>query len=681
MQPNNLTALDFEDIKASIKSYLRTRTEFTDYDFDGSSLSYLIDTLAYNSYYTAFNANMSLNETFLPSATVRDNVVNIAKLLNYVPRSISTSKACLKLEVQTAQTGGAYPTSVTLKKGPVATGGAYIWNILNDVTATVNASTGIATFDSLIIYEGAIVNFTYVVNTFASQNYKVPSEDADISTLTVKVRPNESSTEFDLYNRVDTVTNLTPTTRAFFLAEGEDMRYEVRFGDDSVGRALKDGEVVEFEYVVTSGGEANEVSRFNFIGRMIDTNDITYQPNTITLTVKDKSQQGAAAETVESIKYNAPRYYSAQYRAVTAQDYAVITRNIYPNADSVVAYGGDTLNPPVYGKVYVVVKTKTGSLLNDATKKEIQQDLRKYAMASIDPVIMDPDDIYIYLKLFALYDTGCGSNPSEIETDINNGIRDWATQTQINNFNSTFRATDFEKAVTLANKCITDVSTQTTILKYIKPATNQTNTYCVSTGSGLYNSAPGQDGSAEDGSGNQCKKEPVILSGTFRTAERPGIDQQFEDDGFGNLRTFYNTGTRKIYTNDTAGTVNYDTGEICFGPANVIGAGTNIAPNTAINVTDSITGVGTIVDATQLPTNVQIPVVFVPANNSTIPATTPGTIINIVTPSITVAPVGTVAPPTIPLNSLTPTVFNQTPTTIDIPAIDNAGSISNNSCF
>ena len=140
-----------------------------------------------------------------------------------------------------------------------------------------------------------------------------------------------------------------------------------------------------------------------------------------------------------------------------------------------------------------------------------------------------------------MYDTGCGSNPSEIETDINNGIRDWATQTQINNFNSTFRATDFEKAVTLANKCVTDVSTQTTILKYIKPATNQTNTYCISTGSGLYNSAPGQDGSAEDGSGNQCKKEPVILSGTFRTAERPGIDQQFEDDGFGNLRTFYNT--------------------------------------------------------------------------------------------------------------------------------------------
>ena len=172
-----------------------------------------------------------------------------------------------------------------------------------------------------------------------------------------------------------------------------------------------------------------------------------------------------------------------------------------------------------------------------------------------------------------------------------------------------------------------------------------------------------------------------MLSGTFRTADRPGVDQQFEDDGYGNLRTFYNTGTRKIYTNDTAGTVNYETGEICFGPANVIGAGSNFAPDAAVSITDAATGAGSVVDVTQLPTDLQIPVVFIPANNSTIPATTPGTIINIVTPTITVVPIGTAVPPTIPLNSLTPTVFNQTPTTIDIPAISNAGTLSNTSCF
>jgi len=243
MQPNNLTALDFEDIKSSIKSYLRTRPEFTDYDFNGSALSYLVDVLAYNTYYTAFNANMAMNEAFITSSTIRDNVVNIAKLLNYVPKSIISSKGCLYLSVQTEQVAGVYPSTLTLRKGPVATGGNYIWNILEDTTVTVNASTGIGIFDNVLIQEGSIVNFSYVVNTFSSQIYTVPSENADIATLKVSVRANESSTSSDLYNRAEVVTTLTPTTRVYFLSEGEDMRYEVRFGDGSVGRALTDGEV------------------------------------------------------------------------------------------------------------------------------------------------------------------------------------------------------------------------------------------------------------------------------------------------------------------------------------------------------------------------------------------------------------------------------------------------------
>tara|TARA_R100000005_G_C4999537_1_gene206307 strand:- start:724 stop:2754 length:2031 start_codon:yes stop_codon:yes gene_type:complete len=676
MQPNNLTALDFEDVKSSIKSYLRTRTEFTDYDFDGSSLSYLIDILAYNTYYTAFNANMALNETFLTSATVRDNIVNIAKLLNYVPRSIISSKACLYLELQTTPVNGEYPTSVTLKKGAICTGGNYIWNILNDKTAAVNQTTGKVFFDNLMVYEGSLVTFSYVVNTFAKQTYKIPSEDADISTLTVKVRPNESSTQFDIYNRVETVSTISPTSRSYFLAEGEDMRYEIRFGDDSVGRKLRDGEVVDLEYLVTSGPEANNNARFAFTGRMIDNFDQAYTPTTVNVTVKDKSQQGAAAESVESIKYNAPRYYSAQYRAVTAQDYAIITKNIYDNASSVVAYGGDTLNPPIYGKVYIVIKTKSGTTLNDQTKKDIASNLRSYAMASIDPIIVDPDDMYINIKVFALYDTGGGSNATEIEANINSGVLDWGTQTGINNFNSTFRAQQLEKAIILSNKAISDVSLQVTLLKYIKPNTNQTNTYCISIGNPLYNSAPSLDGS--DGT---CKKEPVVISGTFRTADRPGVDQQFEDDGYGNLRTFYNTGIRKIYTNNKAGTINYETGQICFGPVNVIGAGNNLPPAGSTTVSDPSTGAGEVSDPNLLPTGLQIPVVFIPANNSTIPATTPGTIINIITPSISVNPIGSVVPPTIPLNSLTPTDFNQTPTLLDIPDLTNLGSLSDSSCF
>ena len=674
MQPNNLTALNFEDIKASIKSYLRTRSEFTDYDFEGSSLSYLIDTLAYNSYYSAFNANMSMNEAFLPSATVRDNIVNIAKLLNYVPRSIVSAKGCLKLSVQTNAANGVYPSSVTLAKGAIATGGNYVFNILESITSTVNTSTGIAEFDNVMISEGSIVNFSYTVNTFSSQVYKIPSEDADIATLTVRVKQNESSTSSDLYSRVDTITDLTAATRAYFISEGEDMRYEVKFGDNTAGRALNDGEIVQLEYLVTAGAEANEVSNFSFIGQITDSNNVSYSPSNVTLTVKDRSQLGAAAESVESIKYNAPRYYSAQYRAVTAQDYALITKRVYSNADSVVAYGGDTLNPPVYGKVYIAIKTKTGSLLNDATKKTIASDLRKYAMASIDPVIIDPEDIYIYLKVYAQYNTATATNTSDIKTNIQNGINDWATQTQINNFNSTFRSGDFEKAVALSDDSVTDVSIQLSLLRYIRPVTNQTNTYCIATGGALYDSNPSNN------DGTACKKEPILLSGTFRTADRPGIDQQFEDDGFGNLRTFYNTGNKKVYTNNAAGTVNYTTGEICFGPIAIIGAGVN-NPTSGVTITDTTTGAGSVTDSALLPTDLAIPVLFIPANVSTVPASTPGTIINVINPEVTVVPLGSTPPPTIPLNSLTPAVFNTTPTTLTVADIGNAGNLTDTSCF
>jgi len=677
MQPNNLTALDFEDIKASIKSYLRTRSEFTDYDFDGSALSYMVDMLAYNTYYSAFNANMSLNEAFLPSSTVRDNVVNIAKLLNYTPRSVISARASLKVDIQTVQSNGVYPSTVTLRKGASATGGNYVWNVLRDTTVEVSPTTGIGSFADLCVYEGSIVSFQYVVNTFANQVYTIPSAEADINTLNVTVKANETATASDIYNRVDTVTNLTATTRAYFLSEGEDMRFQVKFGDDSVGRALKDGEVVNLEYLVTSGKKANEVKAFNFIGSLVDSQGQTYSANSTTLTVNHRAQLGSDAETVESIKYNAPRYYSAQYRAVTAQDYALITQRIYNNADSVVAYGGDSLNPPIYGKVFIAIKTKTGSLLNDATKKEIAADLRKYAMASIDPVVVDPDNIYIYTKPFVLYDTGAGSSSSQIKTNVQGAINQWASQTQINNFNSTFRGQAYEKAITLADSAISDVSVQTTILKYIYPNSNQTNTYCISTGGELYNSAPSQDGNEASG----CTKEPVVLSGTFRTADRPGVDQQFEDDGYGNIRTFYNTGNKKVYTNNNAGTVNYATGQICFGPINVISTGANTPSPNAINVIDSVTGAGSVTDATLLPGNLQIPVVMIPANSSTIPASTPGTIINIISPEVTVSPIGTTPPPTIPLNSLTPTTFDSTPSVVEVAPIDNSGGLNTSVCF
>lgn len=684
MLPNNLTALDFEDIKSSIKTYLRTRDEFLDYDFEGSGLSYLIDVLAYNSYYSAFIANMSMNEAFLASATVRDNIVNNAKLLSYTPRSIVASKACFYLKVQTVQTADSYPNNITLQKGPVATGGNNIWNVLSPVTVEVDQTTGEAIFPAVTVEQGTIITFSYLVDTFAKQRYFIPTENADMETLSVSVRPNESSTTQDTYNLVTNITQVKSTDRVYFLSETEDKRYEVTFGDGVIGRKLVDGEVIDLEYLVTDGDKANDVNVFTLIGKFIDSNGQSYAPSAAKLTVKAKSQFGSDAETVESIKFNAPRYYAAQNRAVTTQDYETIVKRLYSNAKVVAAYGGDELNPPIYGKVYIAIKTKTGSSLNDATKSSLKSQLRQYAMASIDPIIVDTNTLYVYPKIFAAYDPSTPSRDvSKMTTNIQDAVNQWAQQSEINNFNNNFSLSKFQKAVTSADSNIADTSTQISLVQYVKATGNQSNTYCISTGSPILDSAPNLTlGDEDDGidvtittiTNEACKKEPVIRSGKFRLADRPGIDQYFEDDGFGNLVVYYISGNRKVITNPKGGTVNYTTGQICFGPVNIVGSGPtapDIAEDGGIDETNTpITG-----------TPFEIAVQTIPSNPSIIYTPDPGSIIEIVVPTISVTPLGFNLPPSVPLNSLTPEVFEATPPVIEITPISNNGNLADISCF
>ncbi|WLW37029.1 baseplate wedge protein [Synechococcus phage S-MS29] len=679
MQPKNLTALDFDDIKSSIKAYLRTRDEFTDYDFEGSSLSYLIDILAYNTYYTAFTANMSMNEAFLETATVRDNVVNQAKLLNYTPTSIKASYAYLHITVQTNLTNDVYPNSVTLQSGPVATGGNYVWNILEPITQTVNQTTGQATFRCVKVYEGSIVNYSYTVNKFIKQVFTIPTSEADVTTLSVRVKANASSTTSDVYNLVDNVTTVTATDRVYFLTEGEDMRYEVQFGDGVIGRDLGDGEVIDLSYLVTKGAEANGINKFSFVGRFVDSNSVTYAAANVAFEIAEKSNFGSAAESLESIKYLAPRFYSAQYRAVTAQDYEVITKKLYDNAKTVVAYGGDELNPPVYGKVYVAIKTKTGSKLNDATKKSLATQLRSYSMASIESVVVDADTMYVYPKVFLQYDPACsGRAVSAIGTKAQAAAADWASTSGINNFGQSFSLGNFERAIVNSDRCITDSSTQIALLKYITPTPVETNTYCITVGQPLYDSGSGDD---QDSS---CPKAPILRSGNFRLLDLPGVDQYFEDDGYGNLKTYYNSGNRKVYTNENAGTVDYANGEVCFGPAAVVGAGGNNLPSITGADFDADAGANDV-DVTDTAVDdlgdLRIPVLLIPSNNSTIDVGSPNSTIEIITPTISVTPIGTELPSNIPINSLTPMDFNTVPSTIDIPDITLPGDLANTTCF
>ena len=657
MIPNNLTAMDFDSIKSSIKDYLRTRDEFTDYDFEGSTLSYLVDVLAYNTYYTAFNANMAVNETFLSSATVRDNVVSLAKTLNYTPRSSRAAKACVSFTVQTELLNDAYPQYVSLKKGITATGGAYTFNVLEDVNATTDIN-GVATFNKTVIYEGSILTYRYTVSSFKKQKYLIPTDKVDTSTLRITVKPNAQSTQEDVYVLGEDVTNIKADSRVYFLSETEDQRYEIIFGDGVIGRKLQDGEVINISYVKSHEAAANDVQDFDFVGELEDQYGRTIDSIVETgLTVNERSQFGDSVESIESIKYTAPRDYTTQLRAVTSQDYSIITKKVYSNAESVIAFGGDELDPPVYGKVYVAIKTKTGNLLNNATKLSIAKDLRAYSMASIEPVIIDPSFLYVSNNLFVLYDpTKTSKSISELQSLVLGAIEQYAAQENINNFESSFSLSKFNKAIGLADSSIDSASVQTTLMRYMimNANTSAVDTYCIDFGQPLYDSNPSNDsGDGTGGGSSTCYKEPIIRSGEFITTDRPTVVQYFEDDGFGNLRTYYNSGSSKIYTNNAAGSINYLTGKVCFGPVAI----------------DNPPGGG------------KLPVQVIPQNPSEVRPDTPGTIISLPTPDITVVPIGTLPPATIPLNNLNPEQYAVVPAVVTPVTIDNAGDLNNMACF
>jgi hypothetical protein len=400
MQPTNLTSLNFEDVKASIKSYLRTRTEFTDYEFEGSALSYLIDILAYNTYYSSFTANMLINESFIQSATLRSNIASLAKTLGYIPKSETASKVCIKLEVQTTVcSDGEYPGYVTLKPGPVLASGSFAFNLITERTAIVD-NLGKAVFENMLLHEGTLLETEYIVDTFRRQRYVIPNENVDIDTVKITVKPNAQSTFIDSYNRSTDITTLDSTSRIYYINEGPDMRYEVFFGDGTIGRKLQDGEVITITYVATNAELANDITSLAYVGQLEDSCGTIYDTDAIDITLLERSQFGSERESVESIKYNATRFYAAQNRAVTTKDHETLVRKVYPNTAAATAYGGENLSPPVYGKVYIALRTTTGNKLNDATKADISKQMKRYTVGSLETVIVDPEYLYVNASIF-----------------------------------------------------------------------------------------------------------------------------------------------------------------------------------------------------------------------------------------------------------------------------------------
>ena len=615
--PSQLTSLDFFEIKESIRSYLRTRKEFSDYDFEGSSASYLIDILAYNTYYTAFNANMALNEAFLETATVRDNIVRIAKQLNYTPRSVKAPRACVKLVAQTTTSlnGTTFPEFATLKKGDVFVADndfdAYTFALTNDIQVSVDSGTGKATFDNVLVYQGNLMTYNYTVDYTKKQDYIIPDENVDTALLTVDISPTAQSAEKDTYSPAKNVTNADGTSRIYYLEETDDLRYRLVFGDGSIGRKLIDGEYITISYVSTDGVEANGAKGFNFVGNVLDSDLRNIAPAKISLSTKDAAQDGENRESPLSVKFRAPRAYATQNRAVTETDYEHIVSEIYPQAASVTAYGGEKLNPPVYGKVYVAIRPKTGNKLNATTKQKIKNDLKKYSVASVEPVIIDPTSFYIIPKSYVYYNgNDTALTGAQLGTKILQAIDQFNKNGQNNRFGGRLDGSKFGSMVDNSDTAISGNVTQITLGKNLDKFTfGNVFTQCLDFGNPLYDPnkyAGDPDGGDGDNTGVSCKPNfSVAKSGTFYATgytedlvnltlsdgstsagvTSSGISTNvlnevlvpvnIRDDGTGNLILVTTRDETELVLNPSVGSVNYATGQVCVGPIAIQGTPDN----------------------------------------------------------------------------------------------------------
>lgn len=553
-RPSNLTTLDFEEIKESIKSYLRTRSEFTDYDFEGSTLSYLLDILAYNTYYSAFNANLAVNELFLSTSTIRDNVVNILKYFNYTPDSISASKTVVNVSLTVPQIDdGEYPNTATLKAGSVLASRidneSFIFSIVEDVTTTVNSITGLAQWNNLTVFEGQLLNYEYVVDkTDATQRFVIPNENVDISTLKVYVRQSENSTVRNNYVKAQTIIDLDSKDRVYFLQEVEDLRYEVYFGDGVFGRETVDGEVIEFNYIQTQGAAANNAGSFSFTGTVLDSSgrDITSEA---TISVVSKSSGGVAAESLEKIKFKAPRQFSTQNRAVTAKDYENIFRSIYADTDDVIAYGGEELDPPQYGKVFLAVKTKTGLNIDTNTKRNLVRSLKEYSVASIIPEVVDAKVLEIELRTTAYYDINTTNlSPNEIKNYVSTAITNYINGESVKKFDGKFKYSKIGTSIDNSHPSITSNITKLRIRKCFNPSNGIPSSYCIDFHQPI---------------NNECHGISSLASSGFTTAEHGANTTVYlDEDSMGNIRLFKLEESVKVYVNENAGKIDYTTGVV-----------------------------------------------------------------------------------------------------------------------
>ena len=431
MPLTKFTNLDFDQIKSSIKDYLRANSTFTDFDFEGSNFSVLIDTLAYNTYITAFNSNMIVNESFLDSATLRENVVSLARNVGYVPRSVSAAQATVSFDVSTSFTNG----QVILKAGLVCVGAVgettYTYSTPEDIT--VNATGGVASFNNIKVYEGIYLTKTFTVDASFNQRFILDNPGIDTSTIVVKVGIRE-------YKQVSDIVNIDKSSEIYLLQEVADEKYELLFGDGIIGKKLANADIIQVSYIVTKGASGNGPSAFSYSGTLTKTdNTITNPQGTVSVTTVSGASGGGDIETIESIKYFAPRIYSSQHRAVTARDYEAVIQKIYANTESVSVVGGEELVPPQFGKVVISIKPKSGNSISDYDKTTILNDLKQYAVSGINQEIIDLKLLHVEIESDVFYDSSRVSNALDLKSKITTALERYSGSIDLNKFGGRFK--------------------------------------------------------------------------------------------------------------------------------------------------------------------------------------------------------------------------------------------------
>jgi len=453
----NFTSLDFDQIKDSLKDYLRSNSNFTDYDFEGSNLSTIIDLLAYNTYISSYNANMVSNEVFIDSATLRENVVSLARNIGYIPRSKQCSIANISFFVEVENPKSL---SLTLQKGIVCStsstfgGQSYIFSIPENITVPV--VDGIALFDNIKIYEGTFITQQIIVDPFNQrQRFILENENIDINTIRVFVRENLTSNTSVRYMFEDSILDVKPTSRVFYIQEIEDQRYELIFGDNVFGKKLESSNIVEVSYIVTNGESANGINNFTYSGRITDNDGNLIFAGFSLLTSISESRNGSEVESVDSIKKYAPRVYSAQNRAVTSSDYESIIPRIYPQTESVTVFGGEELDPPKYGKVFITIKPIEGNFLSNGVKRNIKSELKKYSVAGIIPEILDLK--YLYIEVFSnvYYNSNFSKGPSSEKDILIENIKKFSKSDELNRYGSRFKYSKFLSLIDNSTQSIT----------------------------------------------------------------------------------------------------------------------------------------------------------------------------------------------------------------------------------